>query len=702
MDEEALVSLADLADMAGVSRPAVSNWRRRSEDFPLPVKETGATSLFRLAELQAWMRKHGKQLKTLSVDQLVWSMLNRMRDYVRPEEAAEAGMVLLGYLTLASRLDDPQQSALRAAVGGDLDALNTYLRHLSYEARRVGLSDIFEPEAELPWWWDQSRSFLIETVELASAFGVIEVFEALIAAAARGSRGAGEHATPLSVADLMVTLAAPIGGVVFDPACGYGTLMLAANQKARAPLTLLGQEINPIVRRIARLRMFVHGLDAEVVQGDTLRDYDPEQAAKADLVLADPPFGPSWRPEEAGARLKMPFGMPPPSRAEMAWLQDGIARLRPGGRAIYVFPAGPLFRGGVERDIRCRLIEAHAIQAIVALPPSLYPSTSLQVALWVVGRPGERDDGQVLLVDASQLGVRQRSRTELRGEDIAAIESCFRAWQAYEKLPSTDGFQAAVVSAETLLESDGTLNPARWVHEAAHNPQRRLERIDNALRELQAAKNAFNQTFFVPDLEPTYGKASTRQQTFRLGEVARFIRPRRIDPEAIGIGTASLILPKDLSPDLAAIPGNTVDIEALTGPVEVTRPGDVIVMADGAKPRAAVDHVGGAVVGAPLQIVQLRRDFLDPTVLAALITLHGPRYAVGSTIKHVDLPTMELPYPDAEVTHSLRQALDALGEQRRQAVAAEKAIDELRVELVEGLCSRTLRLSSEMLDEEGP
>src|SRR5262249_61394679 len=103
MDDEALVSLADLADMAGVSRPAVSNWRRRSEDFPRSVKETGATSLFRLAELQAWMRRHGKRLKAPSVDQLVWSALNRMRGQVRPEEAAEAGRVLCVDLTLASR-----------------------------------------------------------------------------------------------------------------------------------------------------------------------------------------------------------------------------------------------------------------------------------------------------------------------------------------------------------------------------------------------------------------------------------------------------------------------------------------------------------------------------------------------------------------------------------------------------------------------
>jgi N-6 DNA Methylase len=703
VDDEALVSLADLADMADVSRPAVSNWRRRNDDFPSPVKETGATSLFRLTELQAWMRKHGKRLKAPSVDQLVWSALNRMRDQVLPEEAAEVGMMMLGYMALATRIEESDQTALRIAVGRDLDALNSYLRHLSHEAQRAGLGDIFVPEAELPWWWDQSRSFLMEAVELASAFGVSEVFEALIAAAARGSRGGGEHATPSSVADLMVALAAPIRGIVFDPACGYGTLLLAADRKAKAPLTLIGQEINSMVHRIARLRMFVHGLDAEVVQGDTLKDDGPEQAAKVDLVLADPPFGLSWRPEEAGGPLKLRFGVPPASRAELAWLQDGLARLRPGGLAIYVFAAGPLSRGGIERDIRCRLIEAHAIQAIVALPPSLYPSTNISVALWIAGRPDERDDDQVLLVDASQLGTRHRTRTELTEADIIAIESCFRAWQACNELPSIEGVQTAIVSSDRLLDSDGILNPSRWVNEAIQSPQRRLERIGNAFRDLDAAKNAFSLAFpFIPDLESAYGEAANRRQTFRLGEMARLIRPRRIDPDAIGAGTAPLIRPKDLNPDMAVLPSGSVDTRALTSPVEVTRPGDVIVMTDGAKPRAAVDHAGGAVVGAPLQIVRAQRDFVDPTVLAALITLLAPRYTVGSTNKHVDLPAMELPYPDAEVAHVLRQTLQALGEERRQAVEVMRAVDELRDDLVEGLCSGTLKLSYDVLDEEAP
>src|SRR5260370_10521890 len=99
-DPDALVSLADVAEMARVSRPAVSNWRRRYPDFPRPVAETGATSLFRLGDLMAWMAEHGKQLDVRSLDQLVWSALNPARGVVPPEAAAHAARPLPRYRAL--------------------------------------------------------------------------------------------------------------------------------------------------------------------------------------------------------------------------------------------------------------------------------------------------------------------------------------------------------------------------------------------------------------------------------------------------------------------------------------------------------------------------------------------------------------------------------------------------------------------------
>ena len=41
-DDGSLVAPSDIAEMAGVSRAAVSNWRKRNDDFPDPVGGTPA------------------------------------------------------------------------------------------------------------------------------------------------------------------------------------------------------------------------------------------------------------------------------------------------------------------------------------------------------------------------------------------------------------------------------------------------------------------------------------------------------------------------------------------------------------------------------------------------------------------------------------------------------------------------------------
>jgi predicted DNA-binding transcriptional regulator AlpA len=687
-DGDALVSLADVAEMAGVSRPAVSNWRRRNPDFPSPVQETGATSLFRLADLKQWMGRHGKRFNVRSVEQLVWSALNRTRGLVRPEEAAEAGMILLGYLTLAARLGEAELIALRAAIGGDPRTWEKHLWHLADEAWRLDLGKTIGPEIQ-PSQWADCGSFLGEVFDLALAFGVAEAFEALVAASARGSRVAGEHSTPSSVAGLIMSLAAPISGTILDPACGHGTLLLAASRKAGAQLTLIGQDINAAACIITRLRMLVHGLSADITHGDTLAGGTP-LGGQADLVVADPPFGAYWRPERAGFE-HWTFGVPPPTRADTAWLQYGISKLAPAGLAMLILPHGPLFRGGVEGEIRRRLIGAHCVRAVVALPPALYPTTGIPVALWIVGRPEKREGGGVLLVDASQLGYRQRSRTELSDADIDAITNCVRAWQARGELATCGGVRAAAVPVSTLLDGDGMLVPARWIEDPAKDPAQCLERVVVAEQDLHAAATAFGEaSFSLPRLVTGGDQTAPRWAIRKISDMATLIRPRRVDPDAIGTGDTPLIRPRDLGPDMVVTPSEQVDLELLAGPVELTQPGDILVLADGTQPRAGVDHVGGAVVSGSIQMLRPRPGVIDPTVLAALITSIAPRYAVGSVVGHVDLAALEVPCPDARMSRWLRQALDVLGEQRRQALAAVQAIDGLRATLVDGLGSGAL------------
>ena len=351
----------------------------------------------------------------------------------------------------------------------------------------------------------------------------MQTFEALIAAVGRGSRGEGEYTTPSGVADLIMSLAAPVGGVLIDPACGYGTLLLAASQAATAQLMLIGQDINSDACHIARLRMFVHDRPAHIIHGDTLRAgtlFDEPtlmDTVEADLVVGDPPVAMKWHPERADTTRRMPYGVPPASRSDLAWLQDGISRLSPDGVAMFVLGHGAVFRGGAEGEVRRRLLESGCIRAVVALPPALYPMTTIATSLWIVSKarqPGEGRPGgdSVLLVDATQLGNRRRNRTELTEPDVAAITRCFRTWHDRGQLATEGSLRAAAVPVGVLLAvGGGDLNPARWINDPADDPVQRLERVATAERELRAASARFSEASF--SIPPLAGRARLARAT---------------------------------------------------------------------------------------------------------------------------------------------------------------------------------------------
>jgi len=298
-----------------------------------------------------------------------------------PENAAEAGMAVLGYAVAAAYRTDNVQDVLHAIVNSDSLSLRQFLSDLARQVKSAGLPHLAGDHFVARSRWDDHASFFQEVSRLALELGVADVFEALLTASARGFRGAGENTTPVSIARLLVALA-PIRGTVLDFACGQGTLLLSAALAAPAGerLTLVGVDINDAARRLAQVRLLVHGFEAQITTGDSLHG-NSQPGGPADLIVVDPPFGLNWRPKELAASDHLPFGVPPRSAADLAWVQRAIGTLRRGGQALIVTSMGPLFRGGLEAEIRRRLVEAGCVRAVIALPPGLYPHTAIPVAV---------------------------------------------------------------------------------------------------------------------------------------------------------------------------------------------------------------------------------------------------------------------------------------------------------------------------------
>ncbi|MCY3818884.1 MAG: AAA family ATPase [Gammaproteobacteria bacterium] len=57
MRDDDLLGISEIAKIAGVSRQAVANWRRRCSDFPSPIAELASGPIFRRSHVRVWLRR---------------------------------------------------------------------------------------------------------------------------------------------------------------------------------------------------------------------------------------------------------------------------------------------------------------------------------------------------------------------------------------------------------------------------------------------------------------------------------------------------------------------------------------------------------------------------------------------------------------------------------------------------------------------
>lgn len=218
-----------------------------------------------------------------------------------------------------------------------------------------------------------------------------QAYEYLIKKFADASnKKAGEFYTPRSVVRLMINILDPREGeTIYDPACGKGGMLLeavhhvkeAGGQVRTLWGKLFGQEKNLTTAAIARMNLFLHGVeDFTIVRGDTLRQpayLHGDQLAAFDCVIANPPFSLSkwgsevWANDPYGRNFA---GVPPAVCGDYAWVQHMVRSLNPKtGRMAVVLPHGVLFRTkGGESKIRRRLLEMDLLDAVIGLGPNLF------------------------------------------------------------------------------------------------------------------------------------------------------------------------------------------------------------------------------------------------------------------------------------------------------------------------------------------
>ena len=291
------------------------------------------------------------------------------------------------------------------------------------------------------------------------------------------NKKAGEFYTPRSVVNLMVRILHPREGeTIYDPACGTGGMLIEAIHHVREAGgniktlwgKLFGQEKNLTTSAIARMNLFLHGVeDFQIIRGDTLRQpafHTGDSLATFDCVIANPPFSLEKWGEEVWA--SDPYGrtfagMPPSKSGDYAWVQHMILSMAPkSGRMAVVLPHGALFRMAAEGKIRQKLLGMDILDAVIGLGSNLFYGTGLAACILVFRQKKPKDHRRkVLIVDASKEFKKGRAQNELLADHVDRI---FKWYADHEDVEGV----ARLVSLDEIQQNDWNLNISRYVEPA--------------------------------------------------------------------------------------------------------------------------------------------------------------------------------------------------------------------------------------------
>ena len=405
-----------------------------------------------------------------------------------------------------------------------------------------GPKDIWTNKAKMP---DHIITSLIEdfsryTLSLATcpADEMGQAYEYLVGKFADDAGNtAQEFYTNRTVVDLMSEILQPRPGEsIYDPTCGSGGMLVKCLDYLRKKgepwqgVKVFGQEINAITSSIARMNLYLNGVEEfSVAREDTLAHpafVDGSQLRKFDIVLANPPYSiKTWNREAfAHDRWGRNFlGTPIQARADYAFIQHILASMKKDtGRCAILLPHGVLNRDE-DKEIRINHVKTDCIDTIIGLGRNLFFNSGLESFIFICSNnKATKKKGKVLFIEAEKCTHKEGKQAYLFPEDIRRIMS---AYNSDEDIP---GF-SKYVTIEEILANDGNLNIKSYVKsidESVHEDDEHIlsdfdisrENVSKALSDLMFVEDQYSVDKLVGTLLNGYDRSGWGK--VKLGEVA--------------------------------------------------------------------------------------------------------------------------------------------------------------------------------------
>lgn len=302
----------------------------------------------------------------------------------------------------------------------------------------------------------------------------------------RLSVDAGLYATPREIAELMVKLVEVKGGNVLDPTAGTGGFFRACHAVAKTRVQFVGAELNQKAAFIGQLYCELGYTDQlQMRRGSAF--YTLADDARYDYVLSNPPINRINRHEAYAYAVAMQPRRPS-GEMSLNFIQLGLSKLKPGGRAAFLVNMGVLYSHGEAKEVRAEWLGRGELTAVVALPGKLLPHTSNKCAILLFENT-QRINASVNFVKADDL------YSELKGERAVLLDDVLdKVLERFSQKETTP--LSCQATADEIRNNGYSLHPDAYVlkeiHEVASRVAKRWEKLSDIATIQQGTRNLGN------------------------------------------------------------------------------------------------------------------------------------------------------------------------------------------------------------------
>ncbi|WP_182345766.1 hypothetical protein [Tomitella gaofuii] len=692
-----LLSRADIADLARVRRPVVSQWAARHRNgatpFPAPAVEE-PTALFRGVDVVEWILARGLGNNPSLLEDLAAHAVPAMSAGA-DEDAVFAGVTALLYV--------------RAALGHGVAGMDA--EDLLDEAEELDpdddlcFSELDGLGADLPALADYADAVV------EAAYGAKPAFEAVLAR--RRRRGGSQDPSALSPEGIAVcsrVLAAlhahcgSAGGagdapVVVDAVPGASDVLAAViddMQEADGLRVLVpaGGPGGTASSRLTQRRLGVHGWSRYSPLAETEAD-----GADGQLTVDGPAVYFAQLPAAAIAGDD--------AEAILDAVDAMVVQMGERQWGLVIAPASALI-DPLDRSadaIRSGMLRMDVVRAAIRLPAGLLPASApTRMAMWVLG-PADRDvppaDRWTVTADLSARTLDDAVSSVLVADLIAALGA--------RDAVRAHAFGLGAVRRTSSLLASGTLFPALSSGERPAPGAELAARVIAATDSINTIAGTVTNDLAVP-VERVGAGSARPADLLRAGDLhdrrlIRRVAGNRIDESHVAdtAGPPDPAVPREhglirvLGGDRGSYRTANRGIDRLVFATEYprgryTEPGDIVVCGD----QVAVDAEGLSVVCAPAWVLRCAGPPESTGLLPELIAEHLNAQLDGNAARPgSEWRSWTVPVLAPEDVAGVAAMLDALAERRR---AAERLASELRglsATLVRGIGGGTLKVASD-------